>query len=221
MRRYFAIPSVFLLFAYTLSGCTSLFWGGSEETAKIYQKSGSIVISKPIKAPLVESDQHSNKLTLGQTEYVNSMGFLPSRDKDLIGGQTESKIGARISLTDMQMSLYSDKGQKEIKFSVSSKIAPGLYRVIHKQADPLWYAGDEYFNLRQLTAPPSGSKLRYLKGALGSRAIFIDRGIAIHDSRIESSDVGGLRVSSKDATSIYKSLTVGDSIIVEARAQGE
>lgn len=88
----------------------------------------------------------------------------------------------------------------------------GTYTLMHKQRAPLWYAGDSYFTNREIPVPASGDSNRYLRGALGDFALFIDRDISIHSSEIWTSEVGGLRVPEEEIRKIYYSLNVGSQI---------
>ena len=80
----------------------------------------------------------------------------------------------------------------------------GMYRVFYKEEYNIWY---DYS--RNMTPPEQFSKERYVKGALGNFAIFLSENIAIHDSKISTFDVQGLRIDSNDIKKVYSSLKSG------------
>ena len=88
-------------------------------------------------------------------------------------------------------------------------VRPGMYSVFYKEESPLWYATDNYYYSRNMTPPEQFSKERYVKGALGNFAIFLSENIAIHDSKISTFDVQGLRIDSNDIKKVYSSLKSG------------
>ena len=63
--------------------------------------------------------------------------------------------------------------------------------------------------------PPQGSKQRFLKGALGTHAVFLDTGSAFHNSRIWSEEVGGAKVADEVMLELYNSIKVGDSVVID------
>ena len=103
---------------------------------------------------------------------------------------------------------------KEIAGEGEINIKPGEYYLQHKQKQPLWYAPDDYFAKRKLQTPDTQNRLRYRKGALGQYVLYPTTAFAIHCAPIWSEDVGGLRVSLSELSSIYYMLPVGAPIVV-------
>jgi hypothetical protein len=91
---------------------------------------------------------------------------------------------------------------------------PGSYAVALKQNDPLWYAPPTYFLRRGIQVPADGTKARFMRGALGSKAIFLDREIPIHSGPVWTEEIGGLRVSADDMARIFDAVTVGGRVDV-------
>jgi hypothetical protein len=93
-------------------------------------------------------------------------------------------------------------------------LKPGTYSVALKQNEPLWYAPPTYFLRRGIQVPAEGSKARFMRGALGSKAIFLDREIPIHSGPMWTEEIGGLRVSEEDMAKIFDAITVGGKVEV-------
>jgi lipoprotein-anchoring transpeptidase ErfK/SrfK len=91
---------------------------------------------------------------------------------------------------------------------------PGKYTVEHKQRSALWYAPAEYFTSRGLPVPPEGVKERYLRGALGDFALFLDQMTPLHNGPIWSKELGGVRFDESDISRIYYQVEVGAPVEV-------
>jgi hypothetical protein len=88
----------------------------------------------------------------------------------------------------------------------------GTYTLAHKQRNPLWYAPQEYFSARGMPVPSEGDKNRFLRGAYGDFALFIDAETAIHSGPFDLEELTGARCEEKDMSKIFYSLEIGDSI---------
>ena len=66
-----------------------------------------------------------------------------------------------------------------------------------------------------MPVPPAGSKARYLRGALGEYAIYLDSELAIHNASIWCDEVGGVKVDGQLAQNILKSVQPGSLVVVE------
>ncbi len=97
-----------------------------------------------------------------------------------------------------------------------SELPPGQYTVLHKQKSPLWYAPDSYFSSRMLPIPEAGDKSRYLRGALGEFAIFIDKEIPLHCGPVWNADIGGVRLDEAELSKLFYSVAVGAAITIAA-----
>lgn len=93
-------------------------------------------------------------------------------------------------------------------------LKPGTYSVALKQNEPLWYAPPTYFLRRGIQVPAEGSKARFMRGALGSKAIFLDREIPIHSGPVWTEEIGGLRVSEADMAKIFDAIAIGGKVEV-------
>ncbi len=198
MKKFIKITLLGLLFF--CPACS--FNTGSQETisnnffkSPSYPKSGMIAIAESI-------PQEKSELT------SNMLSFLSTNDE--IKGNW-----ILINTTSNTLSIKKgDETLSTIAIKENVGIQPGIYSVFHKELNPLWYASDNYYYSRELTPPDQFSQERYVKGALGDCAIYLNEHMAIHDSKISSFDVQGIRIDSNDIKKLYSSLKSGDLIKV-------
>ena len=69
-----------------------------------------------------------------------------------------------------------DTGEHRWKFSTPK----GMFRVKRMEKDPLWEAPDWHFVEKGLRIPESTSPARLMRGIMGSTALYLGDGIAIH-----------------------------------------
>ena len=95
----------------------------------------------------------------------------------------------------------------------------GTYHAVYKQIEPDWIAPDWYFIENGLRVPPRDSDARRFPRGLGSAAVFIGQGLAIHGTdrpellgqRVSH---GCIRLSNADALRLYHNLQVGTEIVI-------
>ncbi len=88
---------------------------------------------------------------------------------------------------------------------------PGEYHILHKQATPLWYAPEQYFAARQMDVPAEGDRARYLRGALGEYAIYIDEKTPLHCT-VWTEEIGGIGLSDESLARLFYLLDIGASV---------
>ncbi len=184
--------------AGTLCGCALM--QTSEPVKKVQRawlNSGVVAVSRPV--PEVAAP-HVSPPTM--------LGFMPNK---------HSSSGAVVVIERSSQSVHivSPKDE-ERRFAAegADALRPGVYSVELKQTEPVWYAPPSYFEARGLQVPGEGDKQRFLRGALGARALFIDGQTAIHEGPMWSEEVGGLRLDPEDMTAVYKALHVGARVEV-------
>lgn len=155
-----------------------------------YEQSGMIAVA--------------SRLPLEKQELSNQIISFLSSDDNIEGNWLLVDI-KRHTLSIKQ----GDNTLETFAIQGNSGLRPGIYSVFHKEQEPLWYANDNYYLSRNLVPPQRDSRERYVKGALGSYAIFLNDNFAIHDSKIGSYDVQGIRVDSNDIQKVYSSLKSG------------
>lgn len=100
-----------------------------------------------------------------------------------------------------------------MKASGAYTLKPGTYRVGLKKNNPVWQAPPTYFQRRGLPVPAEGSPARLIR-ALGDKAIYFDKQLAIHSGPVWNAEVGGLKIASADMTRLFDVVREGATIEV-------
>lgn len=95
----------------------------------------------------------------------------------------------------------------------------GTFHVTYKEIEPDWIAPDWYFVENGLRVPPAGSDARRFPRGLGSAAVFIGQGLAIHGTdkpellgqRVSH---GCIRLANADALRLFHNVQVGTEIVI-------
>jgi len=95
----------------------------------------------------------------------------------------------------------------------------GMFRVQRKEKDPRWYVPDwEFIELKQ-PIPPADSPLRWQTGMLGTSALFLGEGIALHGTSKpellgQNVSHGCIRMSNEAARQLYHAVEVGTPVFI-------
>lgn len=182
----------------TLCGC-ALFHSAEplKKSHRGWISSGVLAVSRPV--PEVGAAQVAEPAMLG---------FMPNK-------HSSSGASVVVDRASRTLHLISSAGE-QIPFSAEGAegMRPGVYNIVLKQTEPVWYAPPSYFELRGLRVPGEGDKERFRRGALGSRALFIDGDTSIHEGPVQSAEVGGLRLAPEDMTTVFDSLPIGARVEV-------
>lgn len=194
-----------------LSGC-SLFHQSETPQPEKFAASGTVILSGVLSGNPV--DPNSSVLAANKPVVMAPLvGFLPPT-LGFIPADNEAWL--EVDRLTKVISLYKGKNKiKEMQGEGSVSIDAGEYFIQQKQKYPLWYATDDYFSKRRLAVPSKEDRLRYRRGAYGPFAIFPSTNFPIHSGPIWSNDVGGLRISKGDLSSIYFTLPVGAPVVVK------
>jgi hypothetical protein len=95
----------------------------------------------------------------------------------------------------------------------------GRFQVEFKERDPVWIAPDWYFLENRLPVPEANHPSRYMKGTLGSAAIYISPTLAIHGTdrpellgqRVSH---GCIRLENRYALRLFHNVQVGTEVII-------
>ncbi|HEU0015118.1 MAG TPA: L,D-transpeptidase [Longimicrobium sp.] len=95
----------------------------------------------------------------------------------------------------------------------------GTFHVVYKEREPDWIAPDWYFIENGLPVPPPSSDARRFARGLGSAAVFIGQGLAIHGTdkpellgqRVSH---GCIRLANDDALRLFHNVQVGTEIVI-------
>ncbi|MCB0332981.1 MAG: hypothetical protein KDD55_05740 [Bdellovibrionales bacterium] len=190
-RSVFSLPIALCLSSCAQSANTPVDVDGQFA----WQTSGSITIARPL--PAVTTVMPAKML-----------GFLPS----------QSPKGSWLSIDRTTNTVALMDGSDEVTSTHAEGLdllEPGRFELAHKQRNPLWYAPESYFTNRQLPTPAEGDSRRYLRGALGDFALFLDADTPLHSAPFMSEEISGIRIDEQTLAKMYYSLGVGDIVLVK------
>lgn len=114
-----------------------------------------------------------------------------------------------------------DTGEHRWKFTTPK----GLFRVRRMEKDPLWEAPDWHFVERGLPIPADNDPSRLMRGVMGTTAIYLGDGIAIHgtnqpqlllnpDPEQRRVSHGCIRLTNEAARSLMHMVEIGTPVLV-------
>ncbi len=112
-------------------------------------------------------------------------------------------------------------GEHRWKFSTPR----GMFRVRRMEKDPLWEAPDWHYVEKGLAIPAANSSSRLMRGIMGTTAIYLGDGIAIHgtnqpalllhaDPERRRVSHGCIRLTNEDARALMHMVDVGTPVLV-------
>jgi lipoprotein-anchoring transpeptidase ErfK/SrfK len=95
----------------------------------------------------------------------------------------------------------------------------GMFRVQRKEKNPRWYVPDWAYLERGVPIPPAGDDSRWEEGMLGTTALFLGEGIALHGTNkpeLLGQDVshGCIRMTNEAARMLYHEVEVGTAVFI-------
>lgn len=114
-----------------------------------------------------------------------------------------------------------DTGEHQWKFSTPK----GMFRVKRMEKDPLWEAPDWHFEEKGQRPPDLNSPARLMRGIMGSTAIYLGDGIAIHgtntpgllldpDPERRRVSHGCIRLTNEAARTLMYMVDVGTPVLI-------
>lgn len=114
-----------------------------------------------------------------------------------------------------------DTGEHRWKFTTPR----GLMRVQRMEKDPLWQAPDWHFIERGLPVPPDDDPSRFIPGGMGTTALYLGDGIAIHgterpellldpDPEARRVSHGCIRLTNEAARTLMHMVDVGTPVLI-------
>jgi hypothetical protein len=114
-----------------------------------------------------------------------------------------------------------DTGQHRWKFTTPK----GLMRVQRMEKDPLWQAPDWHFIEKGLPVPSENHPSRFIRGGMGTTALYLGDGIAIHgterpglllnpDPEARRVSHGCIRLTNEAARSLMHMVDVGTPVLI-------
>jgi len=96
----------------------------------------------------------------------------------------------------------------------------GVFSIGRKETDPVWYAPDWFYLEKGLRIPSATSPKRYFPGDMGSHAIYLGDGLAIHGTRDQRSvgravSHGCMRMAKGDIVEVYEAVEVGTKVLIQ------
>ncbi|MCB0329108.1 MAG: hypothetical protein KDD70_05580 [Bdellovibrionales bacterium] len=210
--------SAFLL---TFAGCS--FQGSNtqnQSSSNLVSHSGSLVIAKRL-PPVTNLEQ------------IPLYGFLPiqpisqrSEPSGLERVQQETAAPRWIEVNSSIGTITVKEGLRTVLSapldrSTGTEFKPESRKsqVITISKNPTWMAPDSYFLERGLPIPPEGDASRFLKGALGEIALFLDNGTVIHSGPEFSlgskhTAPNGFRVAKSELVKLSELVQYGTKIVI-------
>ena len=95
----------------------------------------------------------------------------------------------------------------------------GMFRVQRKEKDPKWYVPDWAFVERGQPIPPPEDPKRWEEGMLGTSALYLGEGIAVHGTSKpellgQSVSHGCIRMTNEAARMLYHEVEVGTPVFI-------
>lgn len=95
----------------------------------------------------------------------------------------------------------------------------GMFRIQRKEKDPVWVLADWVFVERGQPIPPPDSPKRYEEGMLGTTALYLGEGIAVHGTNNPATlgqpvSHGCIRMTNEAARRLYHEVDVGTPVII-------
>lgn len=114
-----------------------------------------------------------------------------------------------------------ERGEHRWRFSTPR----GLFKVKRMEKDPIWEAPDWYFLENGLPIPPQNSSTREMRGMMGTTAIYLGDGIAIHgtnkpellltdDPEARRVSHGCIRLTNEAARTLFHMVDVGTPVLI-------
>ncbi len=198
MRNLFTLTILTL----TLTAC---FSGNVKDINSVgnnpnsWMEEGSLALTRKI--PSVSKAETSTAFGFASSTSTNVSK--PVINIDLKSSNINIKTGESLSKLDNAI------------LNVLGKLEKQNYTLVMKQTNPTWHATDEYYINRKLPVPPIGHKDRFLKAALGSKAIFLDGSIPIHNAKLMCEETGGIVISNKAMEELYSNAETGSILTIK------
>ena len=181
------------LIAHTLllSGCSS--FGGPSTSTSAWLDSGSLALSRPV--PL------ASRVKPG-TPNIRQYPVEGAEIAQIIISRTDKTITA----------IQPGSSPMVFKSEGAQYLSTGSFSVTLKEDKPLWYAPNTYFVNRSLEVPDQGSRSRFMRAALGRRALYLNDQTPIHCGPVWLQEIGGVRLRQSEMDQLYSMVNVGTRV---------
>jgi hypothetical protein len=176
------------------TGCSSL--GTRSPAAAGWLESGSLALSRP-----VPSETSATRARLSEKAAAS-----------LMASDVSHVVVSRSSRTIT--ALNPSSAPQVFKAEGAQYLPQGTFSITVKEESPLWYAPNEYFTKRSIPIPEQGSRSRFMRAALGQRALYLNDQTPIHSGPVWLREIGGVRIKGSDMAQLYSLIPVGTRVEV-------
>jgi lipoprotein-anchoring transpeptidase ErfK/SrfK len=173
-------------------------------------------------------------VAVGEDVFVDVLGNVPGSEYAL---PAEDEVYLRVVVEEN--SIYLMRGKKLLKrYPVATgkgsfleynlkhgggwkfDTPVGVFTIGRKETDPVWYAPDWFYIEKRLRIPSPTSPKRYFPGDMGTHAIYLGDGLAIHGTRDQRSvgrpvSHGCMRMAKGDITEVFDAVKVGTKVLIQ------
>jgi lipoprotein-anchoring transpeptidase ErfK/SrfK len=173
-------------------------------------------------------------ISVGEDVFLDVLGSVPGSDYALPGAD---EVYLRVVVDEH--SIYLMRGKRVVKrYPVATgkgsfleynmkhgggwkfDTPVGVFTIGRKETDPVWYAPDWFYIEKRLRIPASTSPKRYFPGDMGTHALYLGDGLAIHGTRDQSSigrpvSHGCMRMAKGDIAEVFDQVKVGTRVLIQ------
>jgi hypothetical protein len=182
---------------------------------------------------LPASGEGQSLVSVGEEVFLDILGNVPGTEYALPGGDD---IYLRVVVEEN--SIYLMRGKQLMKrYPVATgkgsfleynqkhggwkfDTPAGVFTVGRKETNPVWYAPDWFYIEKRIPVPSANSPRRYFPGDMGSHAIYLGDGLAIHGTKNQASvgrpvSHGCMRMAKGDIDEVYNLVEVGTTVLIQ------
>lgn len=193
-----------------------------------------VVVSVVAATLLARPATAQSLIAVGEEVFLDVLGNVPGSEYALPGAD---EVYLRVVVEEN--SIYAMRGKRMLKrYPVATgkgsfleynlkhgggwkfDTPVGVFTVGRKETDPVWYAPDWYYLEKGLKIPPPTSRKRYFPGDMGTHAIYLGDGLAIHGTRNQASvgrraSHGCMRMAKADIVEVFNLVEVGTKVLIQ------
>jgi lipoprotein-anchoring transpeptidase ErfK/SrfK len=173
-------------------------------------------------------------VAVGEDVFLDVLGNVPGSEYELPGADD-----VYLRVVVKENSIYMMRGRKVIKrYPVATgkgsfleynlkhgggwkfDTPVGVFTIGRKEVNPVWYAPDWFYIEKGLRIPPGTSPKRYFPGDMGTHAIYLGDGLAIHGTKNQASvgrpvSHGCMRMATGDIAEVFDQVKVGTKVLIQ------
>ena len=122
--------------------------------------------------------------------------------------ESEKKVSVMDSGTEIFSAKYEGNYPANETLGSSDELS-----VLLKQRNAVWFAPEGYYTARNMEVPPTNSRARYLKAALGDFVMYLSENFALYSGPLEVPEISGIKLASSDLARIYYLMPIGSKVL--------